>query len=209
MRRGGKIGAVVGGIVILMGGFAFSQPAEVVQPPKPQETTNISTESPALVETTQNPEDMGPLNEKKRAFLLILKQDFRYAAVSDIVNPCVPFIQPAKEKSVADMGEEGEPTPPVLLTPLQKMEHGEIERGLKGILWGTAERKAIIEDGAGKGYIVTVGTPVGNQDGVVSAIFQDRIVIRQKVWDRKAKDFVDEEVVIRLRKPVQPTVEEG
>jgi len=143
--------------------------------------------------------------EKKRELRLqalktLMNQDFRYSLVVTIGNPFVPFVQPPQQKASPNELAEGAPPPPVILTPLQKMETGEIERGFKGVLWTANERKAIIEDPTGKGYVVGVGTPIGNQDGVITAIFQDRIVIRQKVWDKTARTFKDEDLVIKLRK---------
>ncbi|MCX7823696.1 MAG: pilus assembly protein PilP [Syntrophobacterales bacterium] len=144
---------------------------------------------------------------RQRALEMLFQKDFRYNYVVTIGNPFIPFVQPSKLKTPEEQLTTEAPPPPVLLTPLQKMELGEIERGFKGVLWSSNERKAIIEDATGKGYIVSVGTPIGTQDGVVSAIFQDRIVIRQKVWDSASRRFKEEEVVVKLRKKPDETTE--
>jgi hypothetical protein len=64
-------------------------------------------------------------------------------------------------------------------------------------------RRALIEDSAGKGYIVAVGTPAGERDGVVTDIFNDHIVIQQQFWDRKAKRMVPQDFTVKLKKQQQ------
>lgn len=131
----------------------------------------------------------------------LLRPDFRYTPISSLPDPFKPFVKTPEEEALERAAlEEVLPPEPMVLTPLQKMDISEIQRGFKGVLWGPMGRRAIIEDSTGKGYLVTVGTPVGSQDGVISAIFRDRIVIKQKVWDRQLRDFVWEEVVVPLPK---------
>jgi hypothetical protein len=63
--------------------------------------------------------------------------------------------------------------------------HGEGEVGLisvgdmelVGILWGSKERLAMVEDSRGRGYVLRVGDAV--MDGVVKEITKDSIVIGQ------------------------------
>jgi len=80
------------------------------------------------------------------------------------------------------------------------MNVGEIERGLKCILWGSMGKRAIIEDSAGKGYIVTVGTQVGDKNGVITEIFNDRLVIQQQHWDGKLQMMLPQYAVVKLAK---------
>lgn len=167
---------------------------------KPPEKSQESSEEKLMLADEKEKGKMEKQEARKKAFEMLLQKDFHYSYISAIGNPFVPFVQPPQQKTPAEQLVEGAPPPPVLLTPLQKMELGEIERGFKGVLWASNERKAIIEDPTGKGYIVSVGTPIGNQDGFVSAIFQDRIIIRQKVWDRTSRSFRDEDVIVKLRK---------
>ena len=80
------------------------------------------------------------------------------------------------------------------------MTVAEIEKGLKAITWGELGRRAIIEDATGKGYIVAVGTPAGERSGVITQIFNDRLVIQQEIWDRKAKKRFPQDFVLKLVK---------
>ncbi len=122
-------------------------------------------------------------------------------------DPFVSFIAPAKVAQPRSLqpGAEGEddggpPTPQKPLTPLQQMNLGEIESGLKAILWGEMGRRAIIEDNTGRGYIVTVGTLLGDNNGVIAEIFEDRLVIRQETWDGKLRRMVPQNIMVKLAK---------
>ncbi|NLI33812.1 MAG: hypothetical protein GX422_13705, partial [Deltaproteobacteria bacterium] len=64
-------------------------------------------------------------------------------------------------------------------------------------------RKAIIEDAAGKGYIVSVGTPAGDKNGMITEIFNDRLVIQQEVWDKDARRMVPQNSIVKLKKEVK------
>jgi Tfp pilus assembly protein PilP len=133
----------------------------------------------------------------------LLKDNFSYNQ-NKMVDPFVSFITPAASAPVAVPTSEEEfeppPEPQRPLTPLQKMNLGEIERGLKAIAWGELGRRAIVEDSAGKGYIVSVGTPAGERNGVITEIFNDRIVIQQEFWDRKARRMIPQNSVVKLKK---------
>ncbi|SMC19539.1 hypothetical protein SAMN02746041_00702 [Desulfacinum hydrothermale DSM 13146] len=59
--------------------------------------------------------------------------------------------------------------------------------------------RALIEDAAGKGYIVKEGTPL-TSDAVVERIYKDALVLRQYQWDRKERQWVPKFVTIHLTK---------
>jgi len=133
----------------------------------------------------------------------LLKENFSYAP-KNLIDPFIAFIAPADSTPPAiasddeDLGAPAEPQRP--LTPLQKMKISEVEKGLKAITWGDLGRKAIIEDSAGKGYIIGIGTPVGEKNGVVTEIFNDHLVIQQEYWDKKAKRMIPQNYVVKLVK---------
>ena len=86
------------------------------------------------------------------------------------------------------------------LTPLQKMPLSEIQSGLKAIIWGALGSKALVEDAAGKGYVLQEGTYVGQNDGIVKKILQDRIVVEEYRRDPVQDRLVTNEVVLKLKK---------
>ena len=160
--------------------------------------------SPAASETsapaTFSPEALSPREEVSKE---LMQKTFTYDS-KQLVDPFVSFIKPPEQAppEVPVLKEE-EALPPELqrpLTPLQKMNIGEIAKGLRAIVWGGLGRKAIIQDAAGKGYIVSVGTPAAGPTGVIVQIFDDRLIIQQEVWDRKLKRMVPKNEVVKLRK---------
>jgi Tfp pilus assembly protein PilP len=86
------------------------------------------------------------------------------------------------------------------LTPLQKMPLSEIEAGLKAIIWGQLGSKALVEDATGKGYVVQEGTYVGQHDGIVKKIYEDRIVVEEYRRDPGKGRLEPNEVVLKLKK---------
>jgi Tfp pilus assembly protein PilP len=81
------------------------------------------------------------------------------------------------------------------LSPLERYDLGQLK--LVGIVWDPKEPKAMVEDGAGLGFIVGVGTAIGNNDGKIKTINKNEIVIKETLigfyGERK-----DREVTMRL-----------
>ena len=126
----------------------------------------------------------------------LMTANFTFYPVKTL-DPFVPFVNALSHVTE----EEDEPKiegPP--LTPLQKMTVSEIEKGLKAITWGDLGKRAVIEDSTGRGYIVAVGTPAGERSGVITQILNDRLVIQQEIWDRKAKKRFPQDFTVKLSK---------
>jgi len=67
------------------------------------------------------------------------------------------------------------------LSPLERFELGQLK--IVGIVWDIKEPRAMIEDTAGLGYVVKIGTPIGSNDGKVKTIHRDQIVIEENYTD--------------------------
>jgi Tfp pilus assembly protein PilP len=81
------------------------------------------------------------------------------------------------------------------LSPLERYELGQLK--LVGVLWDMKEPNAMVEDSAGLGYRIKVGTLIGSNDGKVKAIQRDGIVVEEfyvDLYGAKSK----REVKIRL-----------
>jgi type IV pilus assembly protein PilP len=81
------------------------------------------------------------------------------------------------------------------LSPLERYELGQLK--LVGIVWDAKEPKAMVEDSAGLGYVVKVGTAIGNNDGRIRAINKNEIVIKETLIDFYG-ERKDREVTMRL-----------
>jgi type IV pilus assembly protein PilP len=63
------------------------------------------------------------------------------------------------------------------LSPLERFELSQLK--LVGIVWDTKDPRAMVEDTAALGYVVKVGTPIGNSDGKVKAIHRNEVVVEE------------------------------
>ena len=81
-------------------------------------------------------------------------------------------------------------------TPLQTYQLGQLK--LVGIVVESASGyRAMVEDSAGLGYIITTGTPIGSSGGVVRSIEPRRVVIEESTRDFYG-DVKPKEVVMEL-----------
>ena len=90
---------------------------------------------------------------------------------------------------VLDIRPEGH----VQLTPLQRYELGQLT--VVGTVWEANPPRAMVEDSVGMGYIVTLGTPIGRNGGIVTAIEPQRIVVEERVLDFYGKERVNRVVM--------------
>ena len=76
------------------------------------------------------------------------------------------------------------------LSPLERVEVSQLK--LVGIIWDIPEPRAMVEDTAGLGYVIKIGTPIGRNDGTVKAIAPKEIVIEENFFDfygaKKSRD---------------------
>jgi Tfp pilus assembly protein PilP len=63
------------------------------------------------------------------------------------------------------------------LSPLERLDLSQLK--VVGIIWDIKEPRAMVEDTAGLGYVVKVGTPIGSNDGTVKVIHRNQIVIEE------------------------------
>ena len=77
-------------------------------------------------------------------------------------------------------------------TPLQRYELGQLR--LVGVVYDLAPPRAMVEDSSGLGFILTPGTAIGPNGGVVTAIRPRQVVVEEWQTDvigqRHKKEFV-------------------
>lgn len=86
------------------------------------------------------------------------------------------------------------------LTPLQKVDLSQLK--LVGIIVSPAGNKALVEDPAGKGYVVTKGTYIGTNLGRVKRILNDRVIVEERVEDYLSGEMKLQKTELRLQKKV-------
>jgi len=67
------------------------------------------------------------------------------------------------------------------LSPLEQKDLSQLK--VVGIIWDIKEPRAMVEDTAGLGYVVKVGTPIGSNDGTVKAIHRNQVVVEESSAD--------------------------
>jgi type IV pilus assembly protein PilP len=66
-------------------------------------------------------------------------------------------------------------------TPLQRYDLGQLR--LVAIIYNATAPTAVVEDDAGLGYIVRVGTPIGANGGAIKAIEQGKVRVEEESID--------------------------
>lgn len=79
------------------------------------------------------------------------------------------------------------------LPPLQRVTLTELT--LIGIVWGGFGYNAMVQTPDGKGYTIHRGTPIGPNNGVVSAITESTVTIEERFTDLYGKKQVREHVL--------------
>ena len=78
------------------------------------------------------------------------------------------------------------------VTPLQGYEIGQLR--LVGVVFNLAPPRAMVEDSSGLGFIITPGTPIGPNGGVVTAIRPRQVVVEEwqtdVIGERHKKEFL-------------------
>jgi len=101
-------------------------------------------------------------------------------------NPFRPFTLDLRPDS------GGEP-----LTPLERYDLPQLR--VAAVLVDLQPPRAMLEDNSGMGFIVTPGTPIGRNRGVVTAIESRRIVVEEKLLDYYGREQT-QRVVLEMPK---------
>ncbi|MDG1400178.1 MAG: pilus assembly protein PilP [Candidatus Binatia bacterium] len=90
------------------------------------------------------------------------------------------------------MMRTAKPDPITPLTPLQRYEIGQLK--LVGIISRVEPPRAMVEDSSGLGFILTPGTPIGRNGGVVKDIRERGVVVEEWhtdiIGERHRKEIV-------------------
>src|SRR5205807_1984225 len=80
-------------------------------------------------------------------------------------------------------------TRPVAKTPLQRYELGQLT--VVGTVWVLNPPRAMLEDSNHMGFIITIGTLLGPNGGVVTAIEPGKVIVEERVLDFYGKEQVN------------------
>ncbi len=110
-----------------------------------------------------------------------------------------PFVAVFETQEPTEMeSEKGKPAKRIPQSPLEMVDLSQLK--LTGVILAPSGDRALVQDASGKGYIVHPGTYLGNREGQVSKILQDRLIVTEKDQDNLGRP-VTVEREIKLPKP--------
>jgi type IV pilus assembly protein PilP len=133
----------------------------------PPSSLPAKTKSPAVEKKKEEPTKVAEKKEPEK------KEEVEYSYnPAGKPDPFKPFIQLTPVR-------EGSRTGP--LTPLQKYDISQLK--LVAILSTPEGNVALVEDATGKGYFLKKGTWIGKNDGKVTKILKDKVIIEEVYQD--------------------------
>ena len=166
--------------LFLMGGCGGGAPPASLPTKTKSVPVEKKKEEPAKVAEKKEPEKR---EEKK------IEAEYSYNPAGK-PDPFKPFIQLASIKGTK-----------TALTPLQKFDISQLK--LVAIITAPSGNIALVEDVTGKGYFLKKGTWIGKNDGKVTKILKDKVIIEEVYQDIFGQTKTNE-ISITLHK-----VEEG
>lgn len=113
------------------------------------------------------------------------------------VDPFAPLYKEETEKKPENVVVKPK-APERPRTPLEKLDLAQLK--LTAIVTTQNQRRALVEEASGKGYVVEIGTKIGLERGSVVEIAQDRIIIEHQGEDDFGK-ATSKKRELKLQKP--------
>ena len=115
------------------------------------------------------------------------------------IDPFEPIFRKEKRPKLSPK-EKKKPTrkkrPPT--TPLERIDLSQLK--LVGIIRAGSGNRALVREATGKGYVIKKGTYIGRNEGVVSQVLKDRIIVKEIVEDLYGKEKM-QNTELRIEKP--------
>jgi type IV pilus assembly protein PilP len=112
------------------------------------------------------------------------------------VDPFAPLYKEEAKKPEKVVVKQKEPERP--RTPLEKLDLAQLK--LTAIVTTEDQKRALVEEASGKGYVVEIGTKIGLERGSVVSIDQDRIIIEHQAENDFGKTTISKRE-LKLQKP--------
>jgi len=145
-------------LLFLIGGCGGGTPPSSLPPKTKSPAVEKKKEGTAIVAEKKEPEKME-------------EAEFSYNPVGK-PDPFKPFLQLT---SVREGSRSG------ILTPLQKYDISQLK--LVAIISSPEGNIALVEDATGKGYFLKKGTFIGKNDGKITKILKDKVIIEEVYQD--------------------------
>ena len=168
-------------LVFLLAVSATAVPAAA---PPAAPATAVASAIPAAAPATVKPEEAA-----------VEMPEYRYDSKGK-TDPFKPFVR-LELPTAAKKGPEKKKYTGNL-TPLQRVSLDKVR--VTGIAGSPVKRVAMVEDGAGKGYIVYLGTLIGENGGRVIQILPDRVIVEEKAGEGIKGKEKSHRVALKLHK---------
>ncbi len=140
--------------------------------PVEKQTAQVSTKQKKKTKKARKPKKSEQqVSEKKTV------PEYSYDATG-IPDPFIPLIADTAPVKTAVPRQRDQSEP---LTPLQKYDLGELS--LVAIISAEKKSRALLEDSSGFGFIVTEGTAVGKNDGIIKKITNNLVIIEEQIYN--------------------------
>jgi type IV pilus assembly protein PilP len=131
---------------------------------------------------------------RKRLEKLFEPVSYHYVA-SGKPDPFRPFLQAEMAKVAKRTAPGKKPSKPDHCdTPLECMDVGQL-RLVGVVVEGDGQAVAMAQDASGIGYTLRLGTKIGFNNGVVTTISRDRVIVREKIKDLKGNPTFRERIL--------------
>jgi type IV pilus assembly protein PilP len=118
------------------------------------------------------------------------------------IDPFIPLVRDEPVKAVKEEGDDDakgkKRKKRVPQTPLEKIEINQLR--LRAIVVAPSGNRALVEESSGKGYILSEGTYIGRNQGVVTIIEKDKVIVEETVESIQG-DISTQEKELKLPKP--------
>ena len=118
---------------------------------------------------------------------LYAEQDGASPATADADTPSAPT--KARRDPFRPFMLDLRPEARIPATPLQRYELGQLT--VVATVWDVSPPRAMVEDSVGMGYILTLGTPIGRNGGVVTGIQPQRVLVEERVLDFYGREQIN------------------
>ena len=170
-------------------------PSQVVSKKITMEETGKQDKEPASKKAKSTSEDKGTDKNKKAesesnkqkktqtSEKIQVSQSIPAYSAAGKINPFLPLIQAGNSE------KEKEQKPKRQLTPLEKLDLSQLQ--LVAVVQATGDGGddfAMVQEASGKGYIVQKGTYIGTNQGIVTRIEKEKIIIEESFTDFKGDE---------------------
>ena len=189
--------------IMLIACFAFALfgcEGKTTPPKEPVVTKQIGSNTKKAEKPIESPKEIAGAPEEEKPSLVVadsvVNKRKPYNPIGK-VDPFAPLYKEEATKKPEDIVvKPKEPERP--RTPLEKLDLGQLK--LTAIVTTKNQKRALVEEASGKGYVVEIGTKIGLERGSVVAIDPDKIVIEHKAEDDFGKMTISKRE-LKLQKP--------